>query len=53
MSNLIYCVGGKHYSNTIDITKTEKINPKTNKRIIIIRGKCVICNRNKSKILTK
>ena len=48
-----YCVGGRHYSPTINETKTEKINPKTNKLIIIMKGKCTICNRNKSMILTK
>ena len=48
-----YCVGGRHYSQTINERKTEKINPKTNKIITIIRGQCVICGRNKSMILTK
>ena len=48
-----YCVGGRHYSPTINETKTEKINPRTNKLIIIMKGNCAICNRNKSKILTK
>ena len=48
-----YCIGGRHFSNTINEIKTEKVNPKTNKLIVVIRGKRSICNRNKSKILTK
>ena len=48
-----YCVGGRHYSNTINEIKTEKFNSKTNKLIRILKGKCAVCNRNKSKILTK
>ena len=48
-----YCGGGKHYSETINESKTEKINPRTKRTIQIIRGKCAICNRNKSMILTR
>ena len=48
-----YCVGGRHYSPKINESTTEKVNPKINKLIIIMKGKCTICNRNKSMILTK
>ena len=48
-----WCVGGKHYSNTNNITQYEKIKPKTKKLVKIIKGQCDICNRNKSQIFTK
>ena len=48
-----WCVGGKHYSNTSNITQYEKVNPRTKKLVKIIKGKCDICNRNKSQIFTK
>ena len=47
-----WCVGGKHYSNTNNITQYKKINPKTKKLVKIIKGQCDICNRNKSQIFT-
>ena len=50
---LSWCVGGKHYSNTNNITQYEKVTPKTKKLVKIIKGKCTICNRNKSQICTK
>ena len=48
-----YCLGGRHYSNTNNITQYEKVNPKIKKLVEIIKGKCAICNRNKSLIFTK
>ena len=48
-----WCVGGRHYSNTINQNVYEKINPKTKKLVKTIKGKCDICNRNKSQIFTK
>ena len=48
-----YCLGGRHYSDTINITQYEKVNPKTKKLVKIIKGTCDICNRNKSQIFTK
>ena len=48
-----YCLGGRHYSDTINIIEYEKVNPKTKKLIKIIKGNCSICNRNKSQIYTK
>ena len=48
---LTWCVGGRHYSNTNNIIEYEKIIPKTKKLVKIIKGKCSICGRNKSKIL--
>ena len=47
-----YCIGGRHMSETINQNIYEKINPKTNKVVKIIKGTCSICNRNKSQIFT-
>ena len=48
-----WCVGGRHMSNTNNITQYEKVNPKTKKLVKIKKGTCSICNRNKSQIFTK
>ena len=48
-----WCVGGKHYSNTNNITQYENVNPRTKKLVKIIKGIFSICGRNKSKIFTK
>ena len=48
-----WCLGGRHMSNTNNIIQYEKTNPKTRKLVEIIKGKCAICNRNKSQIFTK
>ena len=48
-----WCVGGKHYSNTNNITQYEKVNPKTKKLFKIIRGRCDTCSRNKCQIFTE
>ena len=49
---LSFCVGRRHFSDNINPKVTEKINPKTRKRIKIIRSTCSICNRSKSQIST-
>ena len=48
-----WCVGGKLYSNTNNITRYEKRNPKTKKLVEIIKGSCSFCGRNESQIFTK
>ena len=48
-----WCVVGKHYSNTNNITQYEKVNPRTKKLVKIIKGICNTCLRNKSQIFTK
>ena len=48
----IWCVGGRHYSESNNENVYEKLNPKT-KKLKVIKGKCDICGRNKSQILTK
>ena len=42
-----WCVGGKHYSNTNNITQYEKVNPKTKKLVKLIKCNCSICGPNK------
>ena len=47
-----YCVGGKHNSHTKDISGEITINKKTNKEIKLLVGKCMVCNRKKSMIVS-
>ena len=49
----MWCVVGRHYSNTNNISEYEKRNPKTEKLVKIFRGACSFCGRNKSQIFTK
>ena len=48
-----WCVGGGHYSKTVNQNVYEKVNPKTKKLVKVIKGSCGICGRNKSQIFTK
>ena len=48
-----WCVGGKYYSNTNNITQYENANPRTKKLVKIIKGTCSVCGRKKSQIFTK
>ena len=48
-----YCLGGRHYSNTDKITQDEKVNPRTERLVKIIKGTCSSCGRNKSPIFSK
>ena len=47
-----YCVGQKHCSATKNITGEITINKKTGKEIKLLVGKCVICDRKKSMIVS-
>ena len=47
-----YCVGGKHRSGTKNITGEITVNIKTGKQIKLVVGKCVICDRKKSMIVS-
>ena len=47
-----YCVGGKHRSGTKNITIEITINKKTGREINLLVGKCVICNRKKTMIVS-
>ena len=48
-----WCVGGRHFSNTNNITQSEKVNPRNKKLVKIIKGSCSICARNKSQFFSK
>ena len=47
-----YYVGGKHRSGTKNITGELTVRKKTGKQIKLVVGKCVICNRRKSIIVS-
>ena len=47
-----YCVGGKHYSGTKNITGEITVKKKTGEQIKLLVGKCVICDRKKSMIVS-
>ena len=46
-------VGGRHKSNTNNTIEYENVNPRTKKLGKIIKGRCSICDRNKSQNFTK
>ena len=48
-----WCVGGKHFSNTVNENIIEKMNPRTKKLVKNIKGSCSICGRNKSQTFSK
>ena len=50
--NNSYCVGGKHRSGTKNITGEITVNKKTGREIKLLVGKCVVCNRKKSVIVS-
>ena len=47
-----YCVGGRHRSGTKDIVGEIRNNEKTGKEVKLLVGKCMICNRKKSMIVS-
>ena len=47
-----YCVGGRHKSGTKDIVGDITIDKKTGKEVKLLIGKCVICNRRKTMIVS-
>ena len=50
--NNSYCVGGKHYSATINIRGDITQNKKTGAPVKLLRGTCSSCKRNKSLIVS-
>ena len=50
--NISYCVGGKHYSATINIRGDITQNKKTGMPVKLLRGTCSTCKRNKSLIVS-
>ena len=47
-----YCVGGKHKSNSKDIVGDITIIKKTGREVKLLVGKCVICKRKKTMIVS-
>ena len=47
-----YCVGGRHRSATKNIAGEIRDNKKTGRQIKLLVGKCVICDRKKSMIVS-
>ena len=47
-----YCVGGRHRSATKNIVGDITINKKTGKEVKLLVGKCAICNRKKTMIVS-
>ena len=47
-----YCVGGRHKSATKNIVGDITINKKTGKEVNLLVGKCVICYRKKTMIVS-
>ena len=47
-----YCVGGRHQSATKNIVGDITINKKTGKEVKLLVGKCAICNRKKTMIVS-
>ena len=47
-----YCVGGRHRSGTKDITGEITVNKKTGKDTKLLVGKCMVCDRKKSMIVS-
>ena len=52
LKNDSYCVGGRHRSGTINIEGEITFNKKTGKEIKLLVGKCVVCNKRKSMIVS-
>ena len=47
-----YCVGGRHRSGTKNIVGDITNNKKSGKEVKLLVGKCVICDRKKTKIVS-
>ena len=47
-----YCLGQRHYSGTKNITGEIAYNKKTGKEIKLLVGKCVVCDKRKSMIVS-
>ena len=47
-----YCVGGKHRSSTKNIVGDITINKKNSKKVKLLVGNCVICDRKKTMIVS-
>ena len=48
-----WCVGGRHYSESINQNKYEKLNTKTINFVKVLKSEFDICGRTKSQVFTK
>ena len=49
----VSCLGGCHYRFTVNQNFNEKVNPKTQKFVKIVKDTCSICVRNISQTFTE
>ena len=47
-----FCVGGRHRSGTKNVVGGITFNKITGKQINLLVGKCIICDKRKSKIVS-
>ena len=47
-----WCVGGRHFSKTINQNVYENLNSTTKKFVEVIKGNCSVCGRNKSQLFS-
>ena len=47
-----YCVGGRRHSSTTNFTGDKSINKKTGKEVDLLIGRCSICNRKISMVVS-
>ena len=47
-----YCVGGRHKSSTKNLVGEITINKKTGKEVKLLVGRCVVCDRKKTMIVS-
>ena len=52
LKNDIYCVGDRHRSGTKNKVGEITSNKKTGQEIKLLFGKCVVCNKRKSTIVS-
>ena len=52
LKNNSYCVGGRHHSSTSNITGDITTIKKTGKEVKLLIGRCSICNRKKSMVVS-
>ena len=50
--NNSYCVGGRHHTSTTNIQPKITYNKKTNREVKLFEGKCSVCNRKKTRIVS-
>ena len=52
-SDQSFCLGGRHYSRTLNEIIDKKVNSQTKKLVKVIKGSCSVCGHTKSQISAK